>query len=877
MAFASGTRLGPYEITAQIGVGGMGEVYRATDTKLKREVAIKVLPSHVAADPERLARFQREAEVLASLNHPNIAAIYGLEEADSTKALVMELVEGSTLEDRITQGAIPVDEALRIAKQVAEALEAAHEQGIIHRDLKPANIKVRPDGTVKVLDFGLAKALEPTGAISSEMSQAPTMTTPAMTQAGMILGTAAYMSPEQARGQKTNRQTDIWAFGCVLHEMLSGRPAFRGETVSDTIAQVLERDPDETALPAATPDVVRRVLRTCLEKDRRERWRDIGDVGLGLRESTSSSSASSSKSSDRVWSGRRLGIELGVAALLIGLTALWFGRGTVPAPGSPLAGATFTNVTNFEGDEEDAAISPDGRFVAFVAGGEDVFDVWLSQVDTGSLSNLTLGQIGDVRGPEETRSVGFHGDGSQVWVGGAPWRRMQFISLVGGAVRNALGELVINADWSPDGAQVVYHTREDGDPIYVADADGANSTLIVGSDVGQHQHFPVWSPDGEWIYLARGRPATGEMALWRVRPDGEDLERLTGNQLDVEDPTPLDARTVVYVAREENGAGPWLWALDVASKESQRVFFGLEQYTAVAASADGQRLVASVASPEASLWSVPILDGVAREDDVQPFMLPSVRALSPRFGPNRLFYLSSRGTSDGLWRLENGEVVEVRSGAGAPLLAPAAVSPDGSSVAVVPRRDERLALEIVSADGAETIARIDSIDVRGAAAWSPDGQWIVTGGRGPDGTGLFKIPVDGGDPEILARGAAINPVWSPKGDLIVYAGPQVQADAAILAVRPDGTSVDLPGIRVLRTGQRFRFLPDGEGLVYMQGELPSAQDFWLLDFESLSSRRLTELDSSATMNSFDITPDGATIVFDRLRQNSNVVLIDLPS
>ena len=201
MALQSGTRLGPYEIAAQIGVGGMGEVYRATDTKLKRDVAVKVLPSALAADPERLARFQREAEVLASLNHPNIAAIYGLEEADSTKALVMELVEGPTLADRIAQGAIPVDEALPIAKQIAEALEAAHEQGIIHRDLKPANIKVRPDGTVKVLDFGLAKALEPTGAMSPEMSQAPTITTPAMTQAGMILGTAAYMSPEQARGK----------------------------------------------------------------------------------------------------------------------------------------------------------------------------------------------------------------------------------------------------------------------------------------------------------------------------------------------------------------------------------------------------------------------------------------------------------------------------------------------------------------------------------------------------------------------------------------------------------------------------------------------------------------------------------------------------
>ncbi len=252
MALSSGTRLGPYAITAQIGVGGMGEVYRARDTKLDRDVAIKVLPASLAGDPERSARFQREAKTLASLNHPNIAAIYGLEESDGIKALVMELVEGPTLADRIAQGAVPIDEALPIAKQIAEALEAAHDQGVIHRDLKPANIKLRPDGVVKVLDFGLAKALEPAGTMSPGMSQAPTITTPAMTQAGMILGTPGYMSPEQTRGQTTNRQTDIWAFGCVLHEMFSGKPAFRGETVSDTIAQVLEHDPDETALPIAT-------------------------------------------------------------------------------------------------------------------------------------------------------------------------------------------------------------------------------------------------------------------------------------------------------------------------------------------------------------------------------------------------------------------------------------------------------------------------------------------------------------------------------------------------------------------------------------------------------------------------------------------------
>jgi len=213
VALTPGTRLGPYEVTAQIGVGGMGEVYRATDTNLKRPVAIKVLPASVAADAERLARFQREAEVLASLNHPNIAAIYGLERSGPATALVMELVEGPTLADRITRGAIPLDEALPVAKQIAEALEAAHEQGIIHRDLKPANIKVRSDGTVKVLDFGLAKAMEPMGTMSAGRSQSPTITTPAMTQAGLILGTAAYMSPEQARGSDADKRADLWAFG----------------------------------------------------------------------------------------------------------------------------------------------------------------------------------------------------------------------------------------------------------------------------------------------------------------------------------------------------------------------------------------------------------------------------------------------------------------------------------------------------------------------------------------------------------------------------------------------------------------------------------------------------------------------------------------
>src|SRR6188508_1214958 len=237
MTLAPGTRLGPYEIVAPIGAGGMGEVYRAIDTNLKRATAIKVLPELMASDADRLARFQREAEVLATLNHPNIAAVYGLERSGQTIALVMELVDGPTLADRIAQGAVPVDEALAIARQITEGLEAAHEQGIVHRDLKPANIKLRPDGTVKILDFGLAKAVEPAAVSSSPgTSLSPTITSPAMTQLGMVLGTAAYMSPEQARGKTVDRRADIWAFGCVLFEMLTGRRAFQGEEISDVLA-----------------------------------------------------------------------------------------------------------------------------------------------------------------------------------------------------------------------------------------------------------------------------------------------------------------------------------------------------------------------------------------------------------------------------------------------------------------------------------------------------------------------------------------------------------------------------------------------------------------------------------------------------------------
>jgi dipeptidyl aminopeptidase/acylaminoacyl peptidase len=339
-------------------------------------------------------------------------------------------------------------------------------------------------------------------------------------------------------------------------------------------------------------------------------------------------------------------------------------------------------------------------------------------------------------------------------------------------------------------------------------------------------------------------------------------------------PTPIDDQTVLYIARDADGAGPWLWAVDVDTKISRRASVGLEQYGSVAASADGRRLVATVEDRGAGLWNVPILDHPATESDAEEFAdLQTTRALAPRFGGSSMFYLSSRGSGDGLWRLREGVSAEIWRGSETALLEPAAVSPDGQSVVLLLRRDDGWRLHVLSADGAQVRVLSESVDARGAAAWSPDGRWIVTGGSTAGIPGLFKIPVDGGAPVRIADGEAMNPVWSPNGDLIVYAGAQVNVVTSLLAVHPDGDPVEIPEIEVFRDGERMRFLPDGSGLVYMQG-LGASQDFWLLNLATMTSRRLTQLDPTATMRTFDITPDGQRIVFDRLSLDSDIVLIE---
>ena len=530
MTLTPGTRIGGYNLTAAIGEGGMGQVYRATDAKLKREVAIKVLPPALAADADRLARFQREAEVLASLNHPNIAAIYGLEESGGTTALVLELVEGDDLSQRIARGAMPLDEALPMAKQIAEALEAAHEQGIIHRDLKPANIKVRGDGTVKVLDFGLARAMDPSGVSGANVANSPTLTAHA-TALGMILGTAAYMAPEQARGKAVDKRADIWAFGVVLYEMLAGGAAFAGDTVTDIIAGVVTREPDWTALPAATPLSIRRLLARCLEKDPKRRLRDIGDVRLEIEEviARGFSDARTVESGLRpaipagaTRAGRIAWFALGATLATITVAGLAW-SGVWPRAGTFESRPLMVSIVHTEGTEVAApAISPDGRRVAYRARrGDGMPLLWVRDLASGEAQPLPGTE--DASLPfwsPDSRDLGFFA--------GVALKR---VSAAGGPVRlvtDSVGPWTgYGASWAPDGTIAV--SRQAG--LFRVPADGGTMTPLTQLPSGDWAHFwPSFLPDGRrFLFTAKLWTRTAEASeqgIYLGSLDSPKIERL---------------------------------------------------------------------------------------------------------------------------------------------------------------------------------------------------------------------------------------------------------------------------------------------------------------------------------------------------------------
>jgi serine/threonine-protein kinase len=530
VAFTAGVRFGPYEIAARIGAGGMGEVYRATDTNLKRAVALKILPASVEGDPDRIARFQREAELLAALNHSNIAQVYGLERGGGISALVMELVEGPTLADRIAAGALPVDEALAIAKQIAEALEAAHERGIVHRDLKPANIKVRDDGVVKVLDFGLAKAMERPGAAPANVTESPTIMSPVqMTGVGVLLGTAAYMSPEQARGRVADRRSDVWAFGAVLYEMLTGRRAFPGDDLAATLAAVIAQQPDWTALPNATAPSIERLLRRCLEKDPKRRVPDIAVARIEIDDALSApkDTGPAAVSRDARAAAWRRGAMPWISAAILSAAAAsgvtWaLTRGT-PAPPAPLTRFTIAlppaQAVALSVNDRDLALSPDGSRLVYTAGSE--YRLMVRAFD--QLADTPLAAVTNARAPffsPDGRWVAFFDRLDEgIDTGAVRDGALKKVSIAGGApsviCRVAGGSR--GASWvAPD--TIVFATGDLKTGLLRVTGAGGEPEVLTVPDAanGERDHlYPSVLPDGRSVLftITRTRLQDAQVAL----------------------------------------------------------------------------------------------------------------------------------------------------------------------------------------------------------------------------------------------------------------------------------------------------------------------------------------------------------------------------
>ncbi|MGH9443961.1 MAG: protein kinase domain-containing protein [Thermoanaerobaculia bacterium] len=713
--------MGPYEILSPLGAGGMGEVYRGRDSKLGRDVAIKVLPESVAADGERLARFEREARVLALLNHPNIAAIYGVEDSTSVKALILELVEGPTLQDRIEEGPIPVEEAVPIARQIAEALEAAHEKGIVHRDLKPANVKVNREDQVKVLDFGLAKALDPevSGVFSSpNLTQSPTLSIG--TQAGMILGTAPYMSPEQARGKPADKRADIWAFGVLLYEMLTGKRLFAGETVSDTLAAVLKTEIDFGALPPATPGRMREMLARCLERDPKNRLRDIGEARISLTVTADGALKPIAEAADGPRRAVTLPLFMGAIVGAAAIAALLAWRGARSSTGG---GAGRPVVTEFSIGVEDflaLALSPDGQRLAWLTGGDQGRTLWVRNLDDRVPHPIVT--------DPEVRSVFWSRDDASlaVGIGEKLWR----FPATGGEqklicdfpkIKDVPGAFAIAGAWLDDGS-ILFAAWRGG--IYRVPAQGGEPDLFIPIDpkVDVDFHQILVLPDGKSLLLAVHRQSAGNTSMAKAR-----LELFRNGR-----------RSVVGGLGQDFALGPVGYADGVFT---MMPFFSLE-HIAWGAAFDPERGV--VTSKKFVLISR-VRDGAVGADGTLAYVPPEVR-------------------TSVVARVDRSGAQVGTLGQPLPQLSSPVRSADGSRLAMV-LDDSELSVEDLARGTLTRVAREETpID---DPQWSPDGRTIYY--FVPKQFALRRVRADPGSAPETILDETFGGFLAPEGNGIVYA------------------------------------------------------------------------------------------------------------
>jgi serine/threonine protein kinase/Tol biopolymer transport system component len=811
----TGRQFGAYEIRASIGAGGMGEVYRARDTRLGRDVAIKILPTIFSTDPDRRARFEREARVLAALNHPHIGAIYGVEESDGIRALVLELVDGDTLAERIARGPIPIGEALTIARQITDAIDAAHEKGIVHRDLKPANIKITPDGIVKVLDFGLATATTGDGS-GPDLTRSPTVTRGG-TREGMLLGTAAYMSPEQARGKAIDRRTDVWAFGCVLYEMLTGRVAFAGDTLSDTIAAILAREPDWNRLPADTPVAVELLLRRCLQKNPSDRLRDIADARFRLEESPREGVAVVTRA-PRFSHRERLAWLGALAIATIVALVTWTTRHAFEDHLEISTPPTW-QPTSF-------AISPDGRKLAFVASFEGKSLLWLRRLDNPRAEVLP--------GTENARYPFWKPDGREIgFTVGSDLKRIdlesrevqtvaRYVSQFGGVwleddtilvtpdASSTLVRVTVSGGQVtpvtkkgpgsfghrfprllPDGRHFLYFAGDDDPGIHVG-AFGEEGRKILDATAA------VYAPSGHLLFVSEGSLYSQPFDARRLEPKGSRtlivpsvMPGTTGGSAALS----VAAGSIFY-RTGDTGSLRYLKWVDRNGKELATLpEFNQMGGMGVSLSDDGAFVAWTQGSED--LWLFEVARGIPT-----PFTFEPGIDLRPVWEPNgqRVVYSSYRDNNFDLW------VKSTTGSGGAERLLPLPGgqyaddwSPDGrfilyttgSGAGKTPLSGAQALTEIwaVPLDGARTPFQV--VRTTGAAAsgqFSPDGKWVAFHSNESNRFEISIQPFRGGNKIRLSTGGGMQPRWSYDGKEVFYIGP----DNQLMAVSVDLKSPNAP-------------------------------------------------------------------------------------
>ena len=780
MALTSGTKLGSYEILGPLGAGGMGEVYRARDTRLGREVAIKILPEAFAQDEERLARFEREAQLLAALNHPHIAGLHGLEEINGQRFLVMELVAGVTLASRTR---IAVRDALELARQIAEGLEAAHGKGIIHRDLKPANIRVTPEGQVKVLDFGLARG-EEAAASSGSDSDSPTATF--HTMGGSMLGTAAYMSPEQARGRPVDKRTDIWSFGCVLYEMLSGRRAFKGETATDSIAAILEREPDWSGLPAGTPAGIRRLLKRCLAKERKQRLHDIADARIEIEEAIAQPQGEGAAAGKM---DRKRLFAVAAVCVIAGALAVW---AVLRRAGAAEKAATrlvqVSRLTHDPGHSEWPTWSPDGKLVAYSANRGGNFDIYVRRIEGGQDVNVT-------NDPGEDIQPAFSLDGQ--WIAFISTRSsrtgmvrigstfgMEFRTLGGDLwMARALGgparRLAADANapaWHPDGKHIAYISGSEyhRSILEVSTEGGGLRTVLEEKDSPWEITRVHYSPNGNWVTFGTVDPEQVMILAAGGGPARKLLDASTHEW------GPLGRR--IYFLRRDNRGGTELDMLpvDAASGEPsgkpQAVGMLTGVLTDMALGRDGRQIAVSELEGSMNLTRLP-LDASGAKPAGPEEVLSEGRVIDryPSYSPDgkHIAYSSDRLGGQEIWLLD----VEKRErhrlslpgtdqGASTPYW-----SPDGKKLALARvKSGGQRAVWLVAVDGSAAEELIPPAEGLGYGQISPDGSRLVFSRRSGENLQLFVLDMKTRKQQALTSspGNKWEGVWSPDGKWIVY-------------------------------------------------------------------------------------------------------------